>query len=770
MNGGLAPRIRAGRVASLAVLALLTLSAPAGAAPRDPRPGFAPLAHDLLATPAGHAPAAARAPRAPRLRARPKPAASAHAAPGRVLVRFRRDATAAARQDALAGASASAGTAVHGTGFVRVRTADTSARAAARELDAEPAVADVVLDYERRAAAAPNDPQFVKGLQDDLRTLRLPAAWDRAKATKDDVVAVLDTGVDLDHPDLAPQLVAGRDVVNRDDRADDDNGHGTAVAGIAAARAGDAVGMAGVAWGAGVMPVKVLDGDGLGWDSDIAEGIAWAADHGADVITVALAAPGRTPLYDDAVAYARAHGALVVAAAGNSPASGQAEWPAAAPAALAVSATDWSGDFAAVSSFGDFVDIAAPGMRMTTAWRAPRGAGEWRALQEGTSYAAAFVAGAALLVRAQNPAWTPAHIEARLQSTSQDAGPPGTDPYYGRGVVDPLAALGGTRRAAVTTAPDGDSTMATARLIEQGAYDGWLVGEGDADWYAIDMPEAGSLMASVWTDDWDYYDGRRLDAVLDFYDAAGRPIAHFDEYGVDDGEQDVWADMPAGRNYVRVSNHAGSRVSSRYGVWIGDSTGVTPLPPFYDGVYAGPERPAASTAIGDVTGDGRPDVLATHVDASGADDHAQLSVVEVDADGRLGAVRSYDAGARPQTVPGDGSTTSSDDMDVTVGDLDGDGTGDAAVAVGRWIGVLRGGTTGLGAVAPVPGSRGAHQVEIADLDRDGRRDLVGRLDGRRADGTPVAGLVAYMQTAGGAFERTPIVNGNFTDVAVGDVD
>src|SRR5690606_38397558 len=142
--------------------------------------------------------------------------------------------------------------------------------------------------------------------------IRANEAWEQTTGSADVVIAVVDTGVDPGNPDLAGRLVAGYDFVNRDDDADDDNGHGTAVATIAAA-ASDTFGIAGICWHCRIMPVKVLDDDGRGFLSDAAAGIAWAVRNGADIINVSLSSSSRMDLLDEALAAAEDAGVLVVA-------------------------------------------------------------------------------------------------------------------------------------------------------------------------------------------------------------------------------------------------------------------------------------------------------------------------------------------------------------------------------------------------------------------------------------------------------------------------
>jgi thermitase len=135
-------------------------------------------------------------------------------------------------------------------------------------------------------ARTPDDPLFSQ--QWGLRQIQAPAAWDRTVGSSATVIAILDTGVDARHPDLAGAVLAGRDFVNGDLDASDDHGHGTMAAGIAAARTDNGRGVAGTCWTCRILPVKVLDADGSGYHSQIANGVVWAADQGAHVISMSL--------------------------------------------------------------------------------------------------------------------------------------------------------------------------------------------------------------------------------------------------------------------------------------------------------------------------------------------------------------------------------------------------------------------------------------------------------------------------------------------------
>ena len=239
-----------------------------------------------------------------------------------VLVRFKPGASKAARDKALSRRGAQAvGDTLPG-GFVKVKT-DGDAAAVVGALADDPAVAKVSLNLARRTTAVPNDPYYAAD-QKYLATVRLPQAWDLVKDASTQVIAVVDTGVDTRHPDLTGRTVAGYNAVSPgaaptdyDPDLVEAGGHGTMVAGIAAANTSNAVGVAGAAWNGRVMPIKVFRTDSYAYDSDIAAGVTWAADHGAKVINMSLGGPGETPVLHEAIKYAIGKGALVVVAAGQ---------------------------------------------------------------------------------------------------------------------------------------------------------------------------------------------------------------------------------------------------------------------------------------------------------------------------------------------------------------------------------------------------------------------------------------------------------------------
>jgi thermitase len=241
----------------------------------------------------------------------------------------------------------------------------------------------------RPTAWAPADPRWNE--QWGMRTTRVPAGWGLSTGSGNVVIAIVDTGVDLAHPDLVQRLVAGYDFVDNDDRPEDVGGHGTHCAGIAAASANNNLGIAGVCPNCSVMPLRVMKPEG-GSSSDVAKGIVWAADNGARVISLSLGGYFASSAQEDAIRYASSKGALVVAAAGNQGIDSP-HYPAYHEDCLAVGSTDQGDNRSDFSNHGSWVDVAAPGTLIMSS--VPGGKWEYKS---GTSMATPFVAGLAGLL------------------------------------------------------------------------------------------------------------------------------------------------------------------------------------------------------------------------------------------------------------------------------------------------------------------------------------------------------------------------------------
>lgn len=286
----------------------------------------------------------------------------------------------------------------------------------------------------------PNDP--LVPLQWALAKVHATKAWDSDVGTANPVtVAVLDTGVDSQHPDLAGRVLPGYDFVDGDADASDRQFHGTAVASLIAADTNNRVGMAGMSWGAQILPVRVLGTSGAGSDCTIIAGLVWSADK-AKILNLSLGAPASCgALMQQAIDYADNQGALIVAAAGNDGAKGNPQVePGDCTGVLTVAATDLQDKPARFSEHGSQVAISAPGVDVVCAYRTPQGVHKW-AYMSGTSMATPIVAGVAALVWAKHPTWTADQVRARLLATADDLGRRGRDDYYGAGRVDAARAV-----------------------------------------------------------------------------------------------------------------------------------------------------------------------------------------------------------------------------------------------------------------------------------------------------------------------------------------
>jgi subtilisin family serine protease len=417
-------------------------------------------------------------------------------APGVVLVGFDGRAVPADVARALARHGLTPTGTIASLGVIRTSVVPGRESAAATAIKHAPGVAFAEPDFAAFAQVTPNDPRW--GEQWGMARIRADLAWDLVTDTHGLVIAFLDTGINLDHPDLAPAIwtnpgevadndldddgngqvddvhgwhfyqtyTAGGWVPRQDNNVRDPHGHGSHVAGIAAAVANNGIGVAGLAWGARLMPVRVLDEYAEGWYSDIAAGMVYAADNGARVLNLSLGGPEPSETLRVAVDYARSHGCLVVAAAGNT--GGPVLYPAAYGPALAVGATDRDDRPASFSNRGPELDLVAPGVAIVSTWRSPYDT----FTKSGTSMAAAHVSGLAALIWAAAPGYSADQVAGLMVTTALDLGPAGRDSDTGAGRIDAFAALSRlvpvTATATPTPTPTTDSRPPTATLTATG--------------------------------------------------------------------------------------------------------------------------------------------------------------------------------------------------------------------------------------------------------------------------------------------------------------
>jgi thermitase len=314
-------------------------------------------------------------------------------------------------------------------------------------LQARPDVQAVTYNYRVQALDPPNDPNFAMqwGLnnsaypQADLMAL---PAWQIFTGTDRITLAIIDTGIDLDHPDLAGSLIAGYDFVNNDPLADDDNGHGSHVAGIAGAIGNNNEGITGVSWRVKLMPVKILNSGGGGSLFALAQGINYSVAQGADVINMSLGgscAKGWDAV-EEAVAAANSAGVLLVASSGNTN-EATVLCPAAYAGVIAVGATDpfderWVVHAFQGSNYGPELEVTAPGEAILST-----GLNGDYVYKTGTSMAAPHVAGLASLIWSYAPALSHNEVRQVIQESSDDLGQAGWDQFFGYGRINAYRAL-----------------------------------------------------------------------------------------------------------------------------------------------------------------------------------------------------------------------------------------------------------------------------------------------------------------------------------------
>lgn len=315
-----------------------------------------------------------------------------------------------------------------------------------RAFSREPQVEFVELDYVQiPAELTPND--FWYFGQWHLAKIDAPIAWSTTTGSSAITIAVCDTGVDAGHPDLAPKLVPGWNVYSDNADTSDATGHGTAVAGIAAAASNNSIGVASVAWGSNIMPIRIGNSTGATSSSIIAKGIVWAADHGARVVNVSFGVLGSAAV-SNAAQYLESRGGVMTSSAGNEGLFFDLPHD---PYVLTISATDANDVLATFSNFGDFVDFSAPGAGI---YSTARGGGY--AAGSGTSFAAPSVAGVAALVLSVNPNLASKRVREILIQSCDDLGLPGWDSTYSWGRVNAgraVALASGPPTPEIDTAP-----------------------------------------------------------------------------------------------------------------------------------------------------------------------------------------------------------------------------------------------------------------------------------------------------------------------------
>ena len=363
----------------------------------------------------------------------------------------------------------------------------------------------------------PNDPYYANAWH--LPKIGAQTAWDTAQGNGV-TIAILDSGIDTTHPDLKAQLVPGWNFYDNNDNVTDLTGHGTAVAGIAAAAGNNSLGVASVAYGAKIMPLRVTDAAGNGYYSLMAAALITAADSGVRVANISFLGVSLSATVDSAAQYMRSKGGVVVVSGGN---TGDLRADPPSPSLTVVAATDASDARASLSSWGDYIDIAAPGTGLVTTLRG----GTYGGLG-GTSAASPIVAGVYALMMSAKPGLQPATYDSILFSTAQDLGTSGWDQTFGAGRVNAAA---GVAKALQTSSSDFQAPTAAIVSPASGTVSGLVpvdvTASDNVGVARVELYVNGALIATDTTGPYGFtldsskYAGGNLSVQARAYDAAG---------------------------------------------------------------------------------------------------------------------------------------------------------------------------------------------------------------------------------------------------------
>lgn len=317
------------------------------------------------------------------------------------------------------------------------------------------------LNVIRYPTAVPNDPRYSSLWH--LQKIEAPGAWEHATGAGV-TIAIVDTGVNAAHEDLAERMVPGWNIISNNANTNDIHGHGTSVAGLAASAGNNGIGGTGVNWNANIMPLQVASvnsGQASSNDFLLAEAVRWAVDHGAKVINLSWSGVPNSATIHDAGNYARRSGAVVVVAADNT--SGFKDW-APSDSVVVIGATTTSDTRAGFSTYGPHVDLGAPGLNVSTTARGG-GYGDF----SGTSAASPVGAGVYGLMMSANPALLPSQLDQIAFETAQDLGTPGRDNEFGHGRINAAAAVA----RALVTPPLNDQEPPVASITAPAAGGQW---------------------------------------------------------------------------------------------------------------------------------------------------------------------------------------------------------------------------------------------------------------------------------------------------------
>ena len=621
--------------------------------------------------------------------------------------------------------------------------ASTSAQTAAELLRGSDVVyAEPDLLY-RTTATWPNDPDAILQWGHHVQDFPLAftkdsdadadIAWDYETGDPGITIAILDSGVDYDHEDLIDRMIPGWDFVNSDSDPMDDNGHGTACAGIAAASGNNGIGIAGVVWNCSILPVKVLDATGSGASTWIANGITWAVDHGADVLSMSLGSDTPSSTIQNATNYAWGQGAILFGATGNDN-QPQIGYPAGFTHVMAVGAMspclerknpsscdgeNWWG-----SDYGTGLDFLAPGVLIRTTDISGPGGYSFTAYYDyfnGTSSACPYAAGAAALVWSYLPTLSNAELRNLLRLSATDMATEGWDTETGYGHINPASAIQAYHFVDATGSLAGTGVsigVAWSDVDGDGDADLYVVNDGSANVYyrndggsLVDatagvLGDAGAGAAAAFGDadddgDLDLYlvrDGANSYFRNDggtFLDATVAPMDNLDV-----GTTTSWIDFDSDGDLDIYFGNDGTANGVLRNDGAGIFTDVTALP-------LGNARPNGGFAWGDYDGDGRMDLYIANEGSNRLLHNDGDGVFTNETGGLADFVTSR--GASWGDVDNDG------DMDLFVANFDGENR--------LWINGGDGTFTNIAIGRPLADAHDTRGSFFVDFDNDGWIDI-----------------------------------------------
>lgn len=539
----------------------------------------------------------------------------------------------------------------------RIKVPEHALEQVKKALSNNPNLTFVEENFIAEAGYVPNDPKYSS--QWHLPTIEAPGAWDLTTDAQGVPIAIIDSGVDPTHPDLVGNLIAGYNFIGNNTDTQDVLGHGTAVAGSAAAMTDNATGVASVAGNSPIMPLVVLNANDSATYYDIARAINYAADQGVRIMNISIGGTSYSSTLQNAVNYAWDKGAVIIAAAHNY-STDTPYYPAACTNVVAVSATTSSDTLASFSNYGNWIDISAPGTYILTTSRGG-GYGNWN----GTSFSSPITAGVAALILSANPSLTNVQVVDILTQSADDLGSTGFDTYFGYGRVNAFQST----QAALDAAPEEDTIDPSVAITSP--QDGTTVNgsltvsvsatdEGGVD--QVDLYVDGELLASdtisPYTFAWDTYayanSDHELMAVA--YDISGNDgwSSVITVTVANESETDTVAPLVA-----VTSIQDGASVSGGITMDISatDEGGVALVELYIDGVLFDEDITAPYSFFWDTTtyADGTYELVAVAYDTTG--NRGQSEVISVSVNNEI--FEDTQAPMVTITSPGDGTSIGS---------------------------------------------------------------------------------------------------------------